>query len=127
MGRQAGYALLISVLTLDIKFTSFPFTLAWSFCDPPKAGSTGAFPQPTVWIEILSIRSDGETKGEGQRGEDGGMLTSSEETVFRKDGDSIDHEDRHWRCWGIVSKISVVKSKIVSCDELRAIFLFLPS
>lgn len=39
--------LLINVLTLDIKLTSFPLTLAASSLDPPNEGSVGVLPHPT--------------------------------------------------------------------------------
>ena len=49
--KQRRNSLLIKVLTLLIKFTNFPFTLAPSFPAPaPKDGSVGVLPHPTINI-----------------------------------------------------------------------------
>lgn len=41
------HLLLINVLTLEIRLTSFPLTLAASSLEPPNAGSIGVLPHPT--------------------------------------------------------------------------------
>lgn len=49
-GGEINNSLLINVLTLLIRFTSFPFTLAPSFADAPPLpndGSLGVLPHPT--------------------------------------------------------------------------------
>lgn len=75
-------SLLINVLTLLIKFTSFPFTLAASLL-PPNEGSVGVLPQPTacnqqfpydrtLWLDHQVPR------------------TARKESIFGKYGDCID-------------------------------------
>ena len=89
---QWGHSLLINVLTLDIKFTSFPFTLAWSF-ELPKAGSVGALPQPTVshlqsadipCLHVLNLVQY--RRGDGGR-------TSGQKAIFREDSYGVDKQD----------------------------------
>lgn len=52
MGEK--HSLLIKVLTLEIKLTNFPLTLAASSLEPPKAGSAEVLPHPTKYHQKLS-------------------------------------------------------------------------
>lgn len=52
---EINNSLLINVLTLLIRFTSFPFTLAPSFADAPPLpndGSLGVLPHPTGYVVV---------------------------------------------------------------------------
>lgn len=45
----------IKVLTLLIRFTNFPFTLAASSLGPPNEGSVGVLPHPTTSHQLRHL------------------------------------------------------------------------
>ncbi len=60
ISQEVETPLLIRVLTLEIRFTILPFTLAASSLEPPKEGSLGVLPHPTANArQHCSVISDG--------------------------------------------------------------------